>query len=252
MPAPDEDMDSLEALDGEGPLWQQIRRALAKNIASGQWPPGAKIPKETDLIARYGAARMTVHRAIRSLASEGLVQRKRKFGTVVAVRPPDRPVLEIWDIAGEVARSGGEYSFTIIEREMLKNDDPRREVLAVPPETKLLWLVSLHTANDEPLQLEERVINLDTAPEAADEMFDTVPPGSWLLNHVAWTEAEHTISAQEAPPAIAHRLDMLQGSACLVVERRTWNGDAPITFARLWHDGARRRLSGRFQPLKST
>ncbi|WP_199500159.1 UTRA domain-containing protein [Methylovirgula sp. 4M-Z18] len=245
-------MDSLETLDGEGPLWQQIRRALAKNIASGRWPPGAKIPKETDLIARYGAARMTVHRAIRSLASEGLVQRKRKFGTVVAVRPPDRPVLEIWDIAGEVARSGGRYSFTVIEREILKSEDPRREVLAVPADTPLLWLVSLHSANDEPLQLEERVINLATAPQAEAEKFDAVPPGTWLLNHLAWTEAEHTISAQEAPRGIAQKLDMLEGSACLVVERRTWNDDAPITFARLWHDGARRRLSGRFQPLKST
>jgi GntR family histidine utilization transcriptional repressor len=30
------------------------------------------------------------------------------------------------------------------------------------------------------------------------------------------------------------------------VERRTWNGEAPVTYARLWHPGSRHRLVGRF------
>ncbi len=31
-------------LDGEGPLWLQVRRALARPILDGTWQPGAKIP----------------------------------------------------------------------------------------------------------------------------------------------------------------------------------------------------------------
>ena len=89
-------IDDLPDLDGQGPLWQQIRRALIRPIVDGTWPPDTKIPKELEIIARYGAARMTVHRALRSIAAEGLVARRRRFGTVVAARPPERPVLEIW------------------------------------------------------------------------------------------------------------------------------------------------------------
>jgi GntR family transcriptional regulator, histidine utilization repressor len=246
------DMPRMDDLDGVGPLWQQIRRALSKPIASGEWPPGSKIPKELDLMARYGAARMTVHRAIRSLASEGLVQRRRKFGTVVAVRPPDRPVFEIWDIAAEVARDGGDYSFTILERNLLGAGDPRRMVLNVESQTDLIWMRTLHCSNQSPLQLEERVINLSAAPMAREATFETMPPGKWLLQEIAWTEAEHTIMALNAPRDIASHLKMPVGGACLVVERRTWNGNAPVTFVRLWHDGARRSLSGRFQPIKNS
>ncbi len=245
-------LPKLDDLDGEGPLWQQIRRALSKPIANGAWPPGSKIPKELDLMARYGAARMTVHRAIRSLASEGLVQRRRKFGTVVVVRPPDRPVLEIWDIAAEVARDGGDYSFTIMERTLLGTDDLRRRVIDVNTQTDLLWMRTLHSINEGPIQLEERVINLSSAPKAGEQAFDKIPPGSWLLQEISWTEAEHTIIAINAPRDIADYLDMPVGGACLVVERRTWNGDAPVTFVRLWHDGTRRSLSGRFQPIKDS
>src|SRR4051795_12913659 len=71
-------------LDGEGPLHQQIRRAIARPILAGAWAPGQRIPSEHELMARYGVSRMTVNRAFASLAEEGLVERKRKAGTVVA------------------------------------------------------------------------------------------------------------------------------------------------------------------------
>ncbi len=238
--------DDLEPLDGQGPLWQQIRRALIKPIADGRWPPDTKIPKEVDLIERWGSARMTVHRALRSLAAEGLVVRKRRFGTVVAARPPERPVLEIWDIGAEVARFGGVYSFEVLARDRIAADDPRAAALEAEDGTAIEWLMVRHFADGEPLQIEERVISLAVAPEAADEPFDEVPPGTWLVAHVPWTDAEHVISAEGASPEVARLLDIAPATACLVVERRTWDHGAPVTRARLVHPGDKRRLVGRF------
>lgn len=239
-------IEDLDDLDGEGPLWQQIRRALVKPIVNGDWAPGAKIPKELELIGRYGAARMTVHRAIRSLAGDGLVTRKRRFGTVVAARPPERPVLEIWDIAAEVARFGGDYGFEVLERQLLAADDPRCGLLAAGG-ASLLWLVTRHCSDGVPLQIEQRLINLDATPAAAGEQFRDVPPGTWLIQHVPWTDAEHAILAEPASRDMAQKLGVPAGTACLVVERRTWNERTPITFARLIHPGDRRRLVGRFR-----
>jgi GntR family transcriptional regulator, histidine utilization repressor len=236
----------LEDLDGQGPLWQQIRRALIKPIAEGAWPPDTKIPKEIELIERYGAARMTVHRALRSLAAEGLVTRKRRFGTVVAARPPERPVLEIWDIGGEVQRFGGAYAFEILDRARV-DADPRGAPLGAPTGTPLEWILLRHFSDGEPLQIEERLINLAIAPRAADESFTDTPPGTWLVANVPWTDAEHIITAEGASPEMARRLDIATGTACLVVERRTWTEGEPITWARLVHPGDKRRLVGRFR-----
>ncbi|MDR3495558.1 MAG: UTRA domain-containing protein [Ancalomicrobiaceae bacterium] len=240
-------INDLADLDGRGPLWQQIRRALIRPIVDGTWPPDTKIPKEFEIIERYGAARMTVHRALRSLAAEGLVARRRRFGTVVAARPPERPVLEIWDIAAEVARSGGTHAFEILERERA-DDDPSGAPLGAAKGTPLLRLLVRHFSDGAPLQIEVRLINLAAVPEAETLAFDATPPGSWLVAHVPWTEAEHVISAESAPPEMARLLAVAPDTACLVVERRTWNEGTPITWARLIHPGEKRRLAARFQP----
>ncbi len=237
----------LEDLDGQGPLWQQIRRALCKPIAEGLWPPDTKIPKEFEIIERYGAARMTVHRALRSLAAEGLVTRKRRFGTVVATRPPERPVLEIWDIGAEVERFGGAYAFEILKRARV-DADPRGAPLGAAPGTPLEWLLVRHFSDGEPLQIEERLINLAVVPSAAEEPFRDAPPGTWLVANVPWTDAEHVIFAEGAAPEIARLLDIALQTACLGVERRTWADGTPITWARLVHPGDKRRLVARFRP----
>jgi len=241
-------INELADLDGQGPLWQQIRRALIKPIEDGRWTPDQKIPKEFEIIERYGAARMTVHRALRSLAAEGYITRKRRFGTVVAARPPERPVLEIWDIGAEVARLGADYRFEILERQILPGGDRKASALEAGADAPVLRLIARHFSDGAPLQLEERLINLATTPDAAEQSFTDIAPGSWLVRHVPWRDAEHTISAENASTSMAKLLDIPAQTACLVVERRTWaEGGEPITWARLVHPGDKRRLVGRFR-----
>ena len=40
------DLINPPPLDGEGPLWLQIRRAIAQAILSGEWTAGTRIPAE--------------------------------------------------------------------------------------------------------------------------------------------------------------------------------------------------------------
>ncbi|RAK58458.1 GntR family transcriptional regulator [Phenylobacterium hankyongense] len=237
-------------LDGSGPVWLQIRRALAQPILNGKWRPGARIPAELDLKEHFQTSRMTVNKAIQSLAAEGLLQRRRKIGTVVSERAQERPVFEIWNTADVVARAGAEYGYRLLEREVVKDDQDKAALLDVSRSTRLLWLRCVHMSDGRPFQLEERLVNVDAAPGITCHPLETVPPGPWLLAHVPWTQAEHTIMAREAGEAEADALAVPLGSACLVVERRTWNGDVPVTLARLWHPGAQHRLVGRFEPAR--
>ena len=240
-------MSDLEDLDGQGPLWQQIRRALIRPMTDGNWPPGTKIPKEIEIMERYGAARMTVHRALRSLAGEGLITRRRRAGTVVAERPPERPLLEIWDIGAEVERLGGVYSFEILDRRAIDGEDPRAAALGLDDGSPVLRLVVRHFADGAALQIEERLINLTAVPKAEVVPFETEAPGTWLVGNVPWSDAEHVISAEGATREMARLLSIPVGTACLVVERRTWSDGEPITWARFVHPGDKRRLVGRFR-----
>jgi GntR family histidine utilization transcriptional repressor len=86
-------------------------------------------------------------------------------------------------------------------------------------------------------------------PKAADSAFADIAPGRWLLDHVPWSEAEHTIRAEAADAKIARLMHIAEGAACLVIERRTWQAGTTITLARLVHPGSRHALTGRFRPV---
>ena len=238
----------IPPLDGEGPLWLQIRRSLALAILNGDWPAGTKVPPELSLTAYYSTARMTVNKAIQSLATEGLVARRPKLGTVVTERARERPVFEIWDAADVVRRMGGHYGYRLLECAMVAGDSAARQELGIGRKEEAIRMLCLHLSNGAPFQLEERLVNIEAAPKITCQPLEDVSPGQWLLANVPWTEAKHSISARGATAMVAEHLHLNVGDACLVVERRTWNGDMPVTLGRFWYPGHDHSLEGQFRP----
>jgi GntR family histidine utilization transcriptional repressor len=207
------------------------------------------VPNELALTNHFQAARMTVAKAIQSMASEGLVERRRKIGTVVSVRARDRPVFELWDTADIVRRRGDAYSYKLISCSFSVGEEAdERAALGVDSRAQLIHITGLHFANGTPFQVEDRLINVEAAPGVASQPLETTAPGPWLIAHVPWTQAEHVISAVEADARLSALLAIKPGAACLLVERRTWNRDQPVTLARLWSPGPEHRLVGRFEP----
>lgn len=249
---PPQSSSLLSALksDGAGPLWLQIRHALSDRINSGAWAAGTRIPTELELAEHFDTSRMTANKAIQSLVHDGVLERRRRTGTIVARRAQERAAFEIWDVREIIGRSGRAYHYRRLEQQIVPDDDPRRDLFNVSRRTRLLWLRCLHLADEEPFQLEERIVNLDAAPALLAQPLDRTPPGPWLIANVPWTQAEHTISALPAQARESDALDLKVGACCLVVERRTWNHETPVTLARLWHPGGSYRLKGRFEPAR--
>jgi GntR family histidine utilization transcriptional repressor len=96
--------------------------------------------------------------------------------------------------------------------------------------------------------LEDRHIFLGTVPEAERVDFLTAPPCPWLVENVPWTEAEHRIAAIAAELPIARALEIANGAACLLVERRTWRGTATATIVKQIFRGDAFDLIARFGP----
>lgn len=62
---------------------------LSDEIRSGRFPVGSRFPTEVELQERFGVGRHTVREALKLLAEQGMLGRRRKTGTVVLA---DRPV----------------------------------------------------------------------------------------------------------------------------------------------------------------
>jgi GntR family transcriptional regulator len=63
------------------PAYQALREQLRSEIAAGQYRDGARLPTESELVARHGLSRQTVRRAFQDLVAEGLVYRVPGRGT---------------------------------------------------------------------------------------------------------------------------------------------------------------------------
>ena len=74
---------SVDRQDGVT-LWRQIAGALQREIASGAHQPGARLPTEAELSARFGVNRHTVRRALEELTRDGLVRVEQGRGSFVA------------------------------------------------------------------------------------------------------------------------------------------------------------------------
>ncbi|MFO1147944.1 MAG: histidine utilization repressor [Alsobacter sp.] len=243
--------DREDVAGARGSLHQTILADIEDKILSGAWPPGHRIPFEHELTEHYGCSRMTVNKVLTQLAASGLLERRRKAGSFVRRPQSQSAVLEIADLPAEVQALGLPYRFTVLARSRRRSSLADREALGLDAPAPVLALTCLHFAGERPFCLEERRINLAAVPEAAGEAFEAAPPGTWLVRQVPWTAAEHRIAAEAAKPDVAERLDLPSGTACLVVERRTWSADRPITQVRLSYPGTAHALVARFTPSQS-
>lgn len=62
---------------------EQVLRKLGSDICSGKVRPGELLPPEQDLCERFGFSRIVIREAIKSLAAKGLLQVRRRIGTLV-------------------------------------------------------------------------------------------------------------------------------------------------------------------------
>jgi GntR family histidine utilization transcriptional repressor len=160
-------------------------------------------------------------------------------------------VLDIPDIQGEVTARGAAYGLTLLSRRRRKPLNSRPDELKLAGSGDLLAVRCLHLADGRPFALEDRQISLAAVPEADHADFSVIPPGTWLLDHVPWTEAEHRIAAINADAETARLLAIKEGAACLSLERRTWRGDRHITHVDQLFPGESYDLVARFTPRGS-
>lgn len=226
-------------------LHRRIGADIERRILSGEWQPGARVPTEAELQAEYGCARMTVSKALTDLSARGLILRRRRAGSVVARPPVHSAVLDIPDIAAEIEARGMAYGYERLERSERATTDEEAWL-----GDRVVVVACLHRADGAPFAVERRLIGLAATPDAADESFETISPGGWLLKRAPWTEAEHRIAAVAADRETALRLDLAAGEACLKLERRTWADGLGVTWAWQTFPGQAYDLVARFSPAR--
>ena len=214
--------------------WEEIRAEVLRRIRVRHWPPGDLIPTEEALAVEFGCARATVNRALRELAVAGVLERRRKSGTRVAMLPVRRATLEIPVIRQEIEARGQTHSFRLLLQAETAPPVPVASRLGLPEDALLIYLETLHMADGQPFVFEARWLNPAVLPAPLPD-FSRQSANEWLVTHIAYTTGDIAFSAANPTAREAKVMGISATAALFIAERTTWTPDAPITFVRLTH-----------------
>lgn len=232
----------------ETPRYQQLKDLILQRISSGELKPHDRVPSENELVASMGVSRMTANRALRELTNEGHVERVAGRGTFVSDFRSRSHVLEVQDIADEIRQRGHTHDSEVIKQTRIPARGEVAKALDVEHGTNVFHLLLVHFENGVPIQIEDRYVLAEFAPDCLEQDFTRLTPSAYLTSISPLARAEQSVRAQMPSAAVRTRLKMHDSEATLIVIRRTWSDERPVTFTRLHHPGDRYELAGQYTP----
>lgn len=213
--------------------WQAVRDEVLRRIRARDWPPGGPIPHEADLARELGCARATVNRALRDLADSGLIERKRRAGSRVALRPVRKATLAIPIVRAEIEARGLAYGYSLLSRATEVPPPAIRAQFQLPAGTTLLHVAALHLGDARPYVVEDRWLDTDAVPEALEADFARQSANEWLVTNVPFEGGDIAFAARAASAAAAETLGCAPGDPLFTIDRITRRGGRALTAVRL-------------------
>ncbi|WP_341645547.1 GntR family transcriptional regulator [Thauera sp. SDU_THAU2] len=114
------------------PIYRQIVGQVARMVAAGQCPPGTRLPSVREVAAAHAVNPMTVSKAYAQLEAQGLLERQRGKGMVVAAQAPAHRSVEdrlralapaLQEVARQAVQLGLEHGPVIEALRQLMHDD---------------------------------------------------------------------------------------------------------------------------------
>lgn len=134
-------------------LWRQIAETLRQEIGGTGYPPGARLPTEAELSARFAVNRHTVRRALEELSRGGLIRVEQGRGTFVAEDVLDYTVGPRTRFTEWIHRHNKEPSGRVLQRREIAADAMIAAALGIRPGARVMLLERLGLADGTPVSL---------------------------------------------------------------------------------------------------
>ncbi len=209
--------DRLEAT----PLYRQVGDLLANRIDEGFWQAGDMLPNEFELADQFNVSQGTVRKALGTLETRGIVERRQGRGTFVTTNTDERSFYHFF----RLAKPGGErvkpepYSESIKRRKASRLE---RKQLGTAIATEVFEIIRVRKVDDQHATRETMLIPCDIAP-ALNEMKGELPNSLYPYYQQQFgtmvLRAEEYIAAVAASDTVADALQVAPGTPVLEVTR---------------------------------
>ncbi|NEX48771.1 phosphonate metabolism transcriptional regulator PhnF [Pseudotabrizicola algicola] len=227
-------------------LWSAIAATLRAEIADGAYAPGARLPTEAELSARFGVNRHTLRRALADLAQAGVIVSRRGSGVFVAARPTDYRLGRRVRFHQTVSDSGRTPSRRITRLETRPAQSVEATALEIAPGALVHVVEGVSLADGMPLGAFRSVFAAARFPEllTAMEGQSSVTAALRSCGLMDYTRRDTRLTAKLADPVLALALQVKPGAP--VLRSVALNIDAagvPVEFGTTWFAGDRVTLT---------
>ena len=206
---------------GRTQLYFQLYDILYREIKEGRYKPGDLLPTENDLVKRYGISRITVRKALDLLFGDGLIAKRRGYGTYVQNPKVEQTLTQVLHFSNEMEKRGLRTSTSMLANKVLPAHKTIAEALAIHEGTDLIQVSRLRYADDIPMCMENAFLIRERCPRVAEEDFSTQSLRTFLVENynIVWNHARQKIFAVKATARLARQLKVGAGDPFIYVER---------------------------------
>jgi GntR family transcriptional regulator len=202
----------------------KARRAyllLRERIVSGELAPGARLPGEPALAAEHGVSRMTIRRALDTLAGEGLIDRRPGSGTFVRAVAAVAPITaDLSNVLTHLVQMGRQTGVRLLSFAYGVPPDPVAGALRLGPGERTQRSVRVRLIDGAPFSyltthVPERIgLTYSEADLAATPLLTLLERSGTVV-----AQASQTIGATLAGPEVAEALGVEIGAPLLSMTR---------------------------------
>lgn len=213
------------------PLHFQVEELLRKLIELPKYKAGEFLPVEVDLAKKLGVSRNTIRQATNKLEYEGLIVRKKGYGTKVAEKTVTTQLDNWHSFTQEMNEKGIAFSNYLIKAEWTECDKKIAIFFNIPEKTKIVKLSRLRGDERGPFVFFESYFHprIGITP---DEDFSQ--PLYELLEDKYKTQvniSREKIKARLASKITSKRLKIKPGEPVLIRERFvSGQGEKPVEY----------------------
>jgi GntR family transcriptional regulator len=151
------------------PYYVQLTDRIKEKIQQKTWKPGCRIPGEMELCDEYGISRTVVRQALRELALDGLIVRRKGKGTFVAEPKVSEGLAQkLTGFYQDMMERGLRSSTQVLYQRVVPCTEKVAEFLHIPAGTKVININRLRFVEDTPIQLVDSFVPFDLCPRLAD------------------------------------------------------------------------------------
>lgn len=216
------------------PPYIQLANILRDQIGDGTYPPGARLPSESELCKQYHVSHMTVRRTINFLSDQGVavaVQGRGTFVKEVVISAGTFQLQELYNLF----KDSDKAKIKLIEVRLVKTDEHVAGKLGLSRGDRAIFLKRLLLHQGDPvLYHEEYLVSDPRQPIVEAEMEVTALYGLFTGSGKSdLKRGELTIEAVQLEKDAAALLNVSDGHAAFCIEHLFYSFDEkPVSWGR--------------------